>query len=72
MTPDLHRLAAVCPWCGPHYGEQSNSHGVVCPTCGLDAGEVRYAEMIMRLGGEVYRREWRAAHGLPIVEAGVA
>lgn len=65
---DLDRFAVVCPWHGPHPG-----YAAVCPTCGLDAGEVRYAEMIGRLGGfEVYRREWRAAHGLPVTEEGAA
>jgi len=41
-----------------------------CPLCGLDAGERRARRAVMTLGGaEVYRREWRRAHGLPEVAA---
>lgn len=68
----LESMAAECPFCGPHYG-QGNGYLPVCPTCGMDAGEARYVLLIERLGGaEVYRREWRAAHGLAVTDEGAA
>lgn len=61
MSRAKYPLEAVCPLCGPHYGERGHWEPV-CPTCHLDAGEVRYRALILEIGGaEVYRREYRAA-----------
>lgn len=63
------RTHRVCPLCGPWTATIADNNSG-CPTCGMDPGEVAYRERIMRLGGaEVYRQEWRKAHGLPVDEA---
>ncbi len=55
--------------CGPY--EANAPSGCVpaareCPECLMTPGEHAYRDRIMRLGGaEVYRQEFREAHGLP-------
>ncbi len=61
-------MKLMCPMCGPY---EDTVRGWVkaspeCPCCRMTPGEHAYRDRIMRLGGaEVYRQEWRAAHGLP-------
>lgn len=65
-------LIHECPTCGP-YERGVGGRSPECPTCRMTAGEHAYRKLVMELGGaEVYRREWRAAHGLPVTETATA
>ncbi len=57
--PQESRVRLECPWCGPFYRRQSDTHGI-CPKCHLTPAEVRYAERIIADSSAVYAEEHRA------------